>query len=68
MCDYLTCQYLTSDMSNKNPARLTIRMPADFMRDIKIAALEEGRNVNEIGIELFSGYLKKKSKKKEAAA
>jgi hypothetical protein len=55
-------------MSNKNPARLTIRMPAEFMREIKIAALEEGRNVNDIGIELFTSYLKKKSKKKEAAA
>jgi predicted transcriptional regulator len=46
-------------MSTKNPARLTVRMPEDLEKQLKIIAINENRNVNDIAIELFNDYIKK---------
>lgn len=40
--------------------RFTLRLEGDLLEKIKIQAIKEKRNVNEIAEELFKKYLKEK--------
>lgn len=46
-------------MKKKKKVRFTTNIDEELLRKIKVRAIEEGKNVNEIMEELFEEYLKR---------
>ena len=51
------------DPASEKPKQLTLRLPADLHKQLKIAAVAAGRPMGEIALELFREFLKKQAKK-----
>ena len=49
-------------MSKINPERITVRVPSDLLRELKIVAIEEDKTVSGIAGELLIGYVRRKRK------
>jgi len=48
------------DPQTEKTKQLTLRIPEDLHRKLKIAAAEEGRSMGEIAEDLFREYVRKK--------